>query len=263
MGLRVVIITQEDTFAIPQNLARVMALERVEVLGIYILDVPGAVVNRKWMFVRGFGFSQAARMAMRLGWASVQDRLDRLFGYRVLREKRSVRAVACRRGIPSAKVTSVNNSEFLNGLKMLSPDVVLSFSAPCVFKRELLELPRFGCINLHCSLLPKYAGLLPSFWVLFHKEKVGGATVHFMDDKIDNGAILLQSEIPIEPGITMSQLIELTKKVGGELVCRVLEAMRDGRPIVPKPNRAHEGCYFSWPTVSEMRSFRNSGGRMI
>ena len=61
-----------------------------------------------------------------------------------------------------------------------------------IFKKELLKIPRYGCINLHCSILPKYAGLLPSFWTIYNKEEKIGSTVHYMDDKIDNGAILGQ-----------------------------------------------------------------------
>jgi methionyl-tRNA formyltransferase len=125
-----------------------------------------------------------------------------------------------------------------------------------------LSIPRLGCINLHCSYLPEYAGLLPSFWALYHQEKETGVTVHYMDDKIDSGAILSQARVPIDPKMTMFELVQKTKRVGGDLVCQVISRFRTEK-IESKENRPEQRSYHSWPTLQQMKEFRLRGGKLI
>ena len=101
--------------------------------------------------------------------------------------------------------------------------MLISFSAPIVFKEKLLKTPSNGCINLHCSLLPKYSGLMPSFWVLYKNEEFTGVSIHYMDSKIDNGKLLNQQIIKIPKGISIFNLLSLTKNTGGDLMCKTIK----------------------------------------
>ena len=155
-----------------------------------------------------------------------------------------------------------NCSNCVDWLSGLNVDLIVSYSAPCVFKRHLLEVPKYGCINLHCSLLPKYAGLLPSFWALYNQASSLGATVHRMDDKIDNGALLAQVEVPVPRNPTMFSVIKLTKRAGGLLMVSVInDILTDS--LDEKENLVREGDYFSWPSVEQINDFRTNGGRLI
>jgi methionyl-tRNA formyltransferase len=157
--------------------------------------------------------------------------------------------------------TNANAAPLLERLRGLDLDVIVSFSAPQVFKTELLRLPRQGCINLHCSLLPHYRGLLPSFWVLYHGEPASGATVHFMDAEIDNGALIKQAHVPLNGARSMDRVLDLTKKRGGELMVEALRELAAGTAR-PLPNPVEEGSYFTWPTDQEAREFRARGYRL-
>lgn len=260
--MKIVILAQEDGFAIPTNILRLTQVPGVEILCVVSLDVKGALVNRKAMFVRGFGVFQAAKMAATLVWIRLLDRWDRLTAGRSLATPRSLRGAAMRCGADWWIAQDPNAEPFLDDLRALKPDVLVSFSAPCVFKPSLLAVPRLGCINLHCSLLPQFAGLLPSFWVLYHGAKETGATVHYMDDKIDNGAILGQTRISLSPGASMFEVIHQTKWAGGKLMAEVVRQLGEGAAS-PRPNPVGEGSYFSWPSVEHMREFRQRGGRLI
>ena len=82
-----------------------------------------------------------------------------------------------------------------------------------------------------------------------------------MDTQIDNGGILGQERVPIPPGSTMLDVIRTTKRIGGELMVRVVRQIADGTAVV-RENRVEEGSYFGWPTVDDMRRFRRRGGRL-
>jgi methionyl-tRNA formyltransferase len=260
--MRLAIVTQEDCFVIPRNIEKILQVPQIEVAFIATIDAKGALVNRKRWFLKGFGVVQGCRLGLRLLTAKVADCIDRLSARRLLPRRFSVRAVADRHGIRHYKITNPNAPEFISRLVEERVDLIVSFSAPCVFGPELLSIPSKGCVNLHCSLLPRYAGLLPSFWVLYHGEREAGATVHYMDTKIDNGAILGQVSVPVTGAMSMMDVIERTKLAGGDLMASVVERIRRGDATV-SPNRPEEGSYFSWPSMEQMGDFRRRGGRLI
>jgi folate-dependent phosphoribosylglycinamide formyltransferase PurN len=258
--MKIAILTQEDSFAIPRNIEKIATLPGVQTALICALNVSGALENKKSHFRRGFGIWQTAVMGGYWLAAKSLNILDACCGYRLLGEKKSIRGVARRRKIDFMTIENPNDAAFLERLAAMQLDLIVSLSAPCVFKEPLLRLPRLGCINLHCSLLPHYAGLMPSFWVLYQSEKETGATVHYMDDKIDNGSILGQVRVPIDEGMSVFDLVRRTKAAGGELLVEVIGQLERGTSQTI-PNRVEEGSYFTWPSVPQMREFRLRGGR--
>ncbi len=260
--LRISVITQEDSFVIPKNVERLLNETDFEIMSIFTIEGKGSFTNKLGFFVKGFGFFQSARMGVRLISSRLLDKVDSLLGGKMPGTKRSIRAVAKKYRIPYKVLQNLNSEDTLNDLRSQNLDLIISFSAPCVFPSALLDLPEQGCLNLHCSLLPSYAGLLPSFWTLYHGEKEGGATVHYMDDKIDNGAILGQVRVDIADCRSMYQAIRKTKQAGGGLMIDVIRQIIKGTVQV-LPNDSTQGSYFTWPTIEQMREFRKKGGRLI
>ena len=250
--LRVIIATQDDGFVIPQMVQRVCDEPGIEVAAILALTGGGSVASQRWKFLRGFGVWQAVKLYAR-----------RLFGrFADPARARTLRQVAVSRRIPFETSGAVNGAATIEKLRALEPDVIVSFSAPVVFGTVLLKVPRLGCINLHCSLLPRYAGLMPSFWVLYHGEPETGATVHEMDTQIDNGAILGQVRVPLTADDTIASVIARTKAAGLDVVLDVLRQMRHGAWSRLPNDRTH-GSYHKWPTLDEIRTFRRTGGRLV
>ena len=163
--------------------------------------------------------------------------------------------------VPYRVETNLNSTEYVEHIRDLAPDLIISYSAPQVIKQELLNIPRCGIINVHGALLPNYRGLLPSFWYLYHEEKIGGATVHFMSSAIDDGDICEQGSVDISDCDSMFQLMKKTKLLGGELMVQAIQHCAMGTMTV-KPNKTEEGCYFTWPTVEQAREFRKKGKRL-
>lgn len=260
--LKLVILTQNDHFFIPQNIEKILLLKDVEVSLIAVLDTKDSLMNRKSHFIKGYGLCQSFKMGTLLYKRKLEDTLDSIFNFKLFKIKRSIKAVALSNKVPFKIVDNPNTKPFINQLRVISPDLIVSFSAPCVFNQQLLSLPEMGCINLHCSRLPYYAGLMPSFWVLFDRNTKAGATVHYMDERIDTGKILNQREFDISQNITMFDLIKRTKLLGGQLIVETILNMQSGTTKL-KENISKDGSYYSWPSIKEMKQFRKNGGRFI
>lgn len=159
---------------------------------------------------------------------------------------------------------NVNDEKFLDRLEQYDLDLIISFSAPTVFKDRLLGLPRYGCINLHCSALPSYAGVLPSFWTLFYGEKQAGISVHLMDSKIDNGAVLKQKTIDISSIDNMFDVILVTKLCGGQAMLDVISYIYKYQKLpVPLDTSHNNHSYFSWPKINDIKQLRAKGKKLI
>ncbi len=111
----------------------------------------------------------------------------------------SVAELAALHGIPVITPDNPNTAEVLEQIRALQPDFLFSFYYREMFKRELLEIPKHGALNMHGSLLPKYRGRVPVNWAIIKGETETGATLHYMTEKPDNGAVLAQQAVPILP----------------------------------------------------------------
>ena len=120
----------------------------------------------------------------------------------------------------------------------------------------------FHCVIFICSLLPKYSGLMPSFWVLYKKESHTGVSIHYMDTEIDNGQILNQLKVEIPENISIFKLISLTKDIGGSLMCDTIKQIHESK-VKTKPNKQIEKYYNSWPKIKQMKKFIKDGGKFI
>lgn len=260
MRLRTVVLTQEDRFFLPRNIDKLTQV--ADVVEIVVLDSKGSLSNKIRDFYSWFGFGQVAKMGCKYCGRAVADHLDRILRWRILDGQGSIRSTAKKNGIPFLTVSDVNAPEFVEHVRTLKPDLIVSYSAPQVIKEPLLSLPTHGIINVHGSLLPNFRGLLPSFWVLYHDQKATGATVHYMSSKIDDGRILVQEEISVKGVCSMFEVMSRTKQVGGELIVRAVSLISKGEAEATD-NDISSGSYFSWPTQEEAREFRRKGYRLI
>lgn len=114
----------------------------------------------------------------------------------------SVAELAMLHGIPVITPDNPNTVEVLEQIRAFQPDFIFSFYYREMFKRELLEIPKQGALNMHGSLLPKYRGRVPVNWAIIKGEVETGATLHYMTEKPDNGAVVAQQAVPILPDDT-------------------------------------------------------------
>ena len=125
--------------------------------------------------------------------------------------------------IPVIQPENVNDSEVINYLNDIKPDIIIAVAYGGFLKKEIRKLPRNGCINLHPSLLPKYRGSSPINYALFNDDKITGNTIIKIVAKLDAGPILFQREIEIKENECYTELYKRLSKEGAKDVLQVLE----------------------------------------
>ena len=116
-----------------------------------------------------------------------------------------------------------NNTEFIEKMKALKPDVICVVAYGKILPQELLDIPKLGCINVHGSLLPKYRGAAPIQWAVLNGDKTTGITTMYMDAGMDTGDIILKQEVEIGEDETTGELWDKLTKIGGELLVKTLD----------------------------------------
>ncbi len=155
-----------------------------------------------------------------------------------------VKAEAVKAGIPVYQPEKIRkNEEFLSELKKLNPDVIVVVAFGQILPVSVLELPKYGCVNVHASLLPMYRGAAPLQWVIINGEKVSGVTTMQMDKGLDTGDMLLKEEVEIAPKETYETYHDKLAVVGAKLLIKTLEGLEAGT-ITPVKQEG-DTCYAS------------------
>ena len=155
-----------------------------------------------------------------------------------------VKAEALKHDIPVFQPERVRkNEEFLEELKKLAPDVIVVVAFGQILPVSILTLPKYGCVNVHASLLPMYRGAAPLQWVIINGEKVSGVTTMQMDKGLDTGDMLLKEEVAIEPKETYETYHDKLSVVGAQLLIKTLDGLEAGT-ITPVKQEG-DTCYAS------------------
>lgn len=129
------------------------------------------------------------------------------------------------------------DEELYETLKRLKPDVIVVVAFGQILPQKILDIPKYGSVNVHGSLLPKYRGAAPIQWAIISGEKVTGITTMYMDAGMDTGDMIQKAEVKIDDNDTFGTLYEKMKVKGGELIVQTLEKIADGvAPRVKQPD---------------------------
>lgn len=252
--MRLVILTQDDPFYLARNIDYLLKKlpPYAEVVATVVFDVSPFGKResfqekiKKTYDIFGLPFF------VRYGFKFVVSKLD---------SRNNVRKTLADRNIPLIQIEgTINKDENIAKLRAYKPDLLVSIAGNQIFKRKLLDVATHGCINLHTALLPKYRGLMPSFWVLKNGETHTGVSVFFVDEGIDSGPILVQNKLEIGD-MTQAELIDVTKKMGMDAILESIEKIHAGNPELIE-NDASQMTYFSFPTRADVRDFLAAGKR--
>ena len=139
-----------------------------------------------------------------------------------------VKEAALELGLTVYQPARVREQSFMDTVRALNPDVIVVPAFGQIIPKALLELPRYGCVNIHASLLPKYRGAAPIQWAVMDGEPVSGVTIMQMDEGLDTGDMLAKTEVPLDPDETGGSLFDKLSRAGAELLIRTLPALERG-----------------------------------
>lgn len=159
-------------------------------------------------------------------------------------------------------VDNPNQPEFTDALQQRAPELLISVACPYILKEKLLGIPPRGCINIHHAPLPRYKGMMPTFWQLYHGEQQLGVTIHYMAAKVDEGDALLQESLPVTPGESLHESIRRSKRHGAHCMAKVVRSIQANEAVPTQMDHA-QGSYFTFPRREEALEFRRRGLRAI
>jgi len=160
---------------------------------------------------------------------AVVTRIDKPAGRGRTLAAPAVKRAALERGLTVYQPKRVREPEFIETLRALGPEAIVVAAYGQILPTEILTLPKYGCINIHASLLPRYRGAAPITWAIVRGETEAGNTIMQMDEGMDTGAMLLQEHIPIDPKDTAGTLTEKLSLQGAKLITTALPLIASGK----------------------------------
>jgi len=141
-------------------------------------------------------------------------------------------------------IDNINSKETVNLIKENETDILITYDCSQILKKEAMNAAKVASINIHSSLLPKYRGTAPIYWVLKNNEKETGVTVHFIDEGVDTGDIILQNRIEIIKGMSMVTLTNKLAQLGAESIFQAVQKVKD-KAISPVRQDSKDATYYS------------------
>ncbi len=256
--MKVLIITQDENIYLPLLFKRIIPSIKDELVGITILSENKSKVKiaKKYLnFYRPYLFFITLMQIL------IYKVSDRLIYFLPIKNVHSVRRISQIHGVDLIGTNNINSQTYIDTIKELQVELVISVASPQIFKKAMINTPSKGCINIHGAPLPKYRGMLPSFWMLFNNEKIGAVTVHYIDEGIDSGDIILQREYEIPVNISHHDLMIKSKLIGADLLVEAIDLIRNDK-VERKKNDASKATYYSFPDKEDMKRFFRLGKRL-
>lgn len=139
-----------------------------------------------------------------------------------------VKETALLHGIEVYQPRKIREPECIAYLENYQADIIVVVAFGQILPKEILEMPKYGCVNVHASLLPKYRGAAPIQWAVINGEKVTGVTTMRMDEGLDTGDMIMKEEVALTPEETGGSLFDRLAGTGAQLCLRTLEAIENG-----------------------------------
>jgi methionyl-tRNA formyltransferase len=250
--MRIVIITQNEPFYLAENLSYLIEIlpEHSEIIGCVVADVSP--------FGKKETFFKKAKKAFDIFGLSFFIYYSLKFIVSKFSFKKNVFNVLKKNKIPPIILDeAINQTSSVNKIKAFDPDLLISILGNQIFKAPILNLAPKGCINLHTALLPKYRGLMPTFWVMKNNETKTGVSVFFVDEGIDSGPIIVQTEVKIG-NRTQEELITCTKKIGMEAIAKSVDLIQKDEVKLIE-NDPSKKTYYKFPTRKDVIQFKKIG----
>ncbi len=169
---------------------------------------------------------------------AVYTRRDKPVGRRQILTPPPVKQTALLHGTPVYQPKTLRDGGEDENIRALAPELIVVVAYGCIIPPQILTMPKYGCINLHVSLLPKYRGSAPIQWAVLHGDAETGVSIMRLDEGVDTGDVLLCRPVPIDPEETSGELFEQVTAVGRQALAEILPAIAAGTVRAEKQDNA-------------------------
>ena len=185
---------------------------------------------------------------------AVYTRRDKPVGRKQVLTPPPVKQVALAHGTPVFQPRTLRDGGENANLQALAPDLIVVVAYGCILPQAVLDIPKFGCINLHVSLLPQYRGSAPVQWAVLNGDTETGVSIQQMDAGLDTGDVLVCEKVAIGPEETSGELFDRVTAVGARVLCETLPRIAAGT-LTPTP-QDHAAATMAPMLTKELAQFR-------
>jgi len=254
--MKIVIITQDEPFYLADNLSYL-----IEIMPKHS-KIVGCVVNDVSPFGKRENFIQKAKKTYDIFGLKFFIHYSLKFIGSRFQSKKKISNILNNFDIDRIVLKKhINHPESVSSIKKYDPDLLISILGNQIFKEPIINLAPKGCLNLHTALLPKYRGLMPTFWVMKNDEEYTGVSVFFVDKGIDSGPIVVQEKVKIG-NKTQEELIKHTKKIGMESIAKAVDLIEKDQVNLIENNDT-EKSYYSFPERKNVIDFVSKGKKFF
>lgn len=259
--MRIFITTMDEPYFMNPFIAKILKERKKDIIGL-ASSKGGRLTTRKKRLDISYAITLlliiGLKNSIKIGYTSfvfwIQKKLAKKFH---VKKPLSIIRIAQELNIPTWEVDTVNDVKFLAILEELKPDLIIN-QAQEIVKSGFINIPPYGVLNRHSSLLPKNRGRLTPFWVLFRQDLETGVTIHFVTEEIDRGDIICQEKISVEKTDDFLTLTQKGYNIAADLLLSAIKKIESGKFEV-LPNDPAKGNYNTIPTLREALTYKKNG----
>lgn len=255
--MRIFIITMDDPVQTKDFIAKIIDARQDNIIGLAVTNGDRLTLSKgksKYEYLISLLLIMGLYHFMLNSAITVLHKIRKKLHAIGLAKDPTIAGYAQKKGIPVHRINTANNTKFQEILRDVKPDVIINQSQS-IIKRDLLDIPSIGVLNRHNALLPKNRGRLTPFWVCFRGETETGVSIHFVDEGIDSGEIIVQEKYQVTRRDTFNSLVKKNYQIAPKAMIKALNLIEAGHQDFI-PNNDADATYNTTPTLAEAWQYR-------
>ncbi len=229
-NMKIFIITMDDPLQTRNFIKYIIHHKKSDIMGLAVSKGDRLTIGKKrskFVYLMSLLLIMGLPAFIKNSWITITDKIKKKLAKKGMAKDPSIQAYAQSLGIPVWNIKSPNGKQFRSELETLQPDIIINQSQS-IIKKELLDIPAIGVLNRHNALLPKNRGRLTPFWVLYKQEKETGVSIHFVEEGIDSGDIIVQKRYNVTNKDTFNSLVKKNYEIAPIAMLEALDKLEQG-----------------------------------
>jgi len=256
--MRIYIITMDDPIQTYDFIKDIIDAKENEIVGLAVPKGNRLTISKgksKYTYIFSLLLIMGFWHFFKSSWTTIIFKIKKkLHGFGILKSP-SISAYATSKGIPIELITTPNSKKFRSYLETLDIDIIINQSQN-IIKKELLEIPKIGILNRHNALLPKNRGRLTPFWVMLNGDKETGVSIHFVEEGIDSGDIVVQKKYKVGKKDNFNSIVKKNYDLASKAMIEAIDYLNNNNNYTLITNDDDRATYNTTPTLKQALTYR-------